>query len=61
MNLLLCSGAEILYALQWCEEMERCPGSLSDYHKMLQDWDLVQKVHTSNSDKVAVLETLFTR
>ncbi|XP_053501105.1 E3 ubiquitin-protein ligase listerin isoform X2 [Ictalurus furcatus] len=55
------TGAEILYALQWCEEMERCLGSLSDYHKMLQDWDLVQKVHTSNSDKVAVLETLFTR
>ncbi|XP_034168229.2 E3 ubiquitin-protein ligase listerin [Pangasianodon hypophthalmus] len=51
--------AEILYALQWCEEMEHCPALVSEYHKMLQDWDIIQKVHTTSLDKV--LETLFTR
>ncbi|XP_058267542.1 E3 ubiquitin-protein ligase listerin isoform X2 [Hemibagrus wyckioides] len=51
-------AAEILYALQWCEEMEHCPPLVSDYHKMLQDGDIVQKVH---SDSSGVLETLFTR
>lgn len=61
MNFLLCLVAEILYALQWCEEMEHCPALVSEYYKMLQDWDIVQKVHTNSSDKGAVLETLFTR
>ncbi|KAM9456136.1 E3 ubiquitin-protein ligase listerin [Clarias gariepinus] len=53
--------AEVLYALQWCEEMEHRPGSVSEYHKMLQEWDIFQKVHTNSSNKVAILETLFTR
>ncbi|KAK3550418.1 hypothetical protein QTP86_025164 [Hemibagrus guttatus] len=51
-------ATEILYALQWCEEMEHCPPLVAEYHKMLQDWDIVQKVHSNSS---AVLETLFTR
>ncbi|KAF7701263.1 E3 ubiquitin-protein ligase listerin [Silurus meridionalis] len=53
--------AEILYTLQWCEEMEHCPALVSEYHKMLQEWDVVGKVHTTSCDKVAILETLFTR
>ncbi|TSK16143.1 E3 ubiquitin-protein ligase listerin [Bagarius yarrelli] len=53
--------AEILYALQWCEGMEQCPPLVCEYHKMLQDWDISQKVHTNSSAKDAILETLFTR
>ncbi|KAK2823506.1 hypothetical protein Q7C36_020106 [Tachysurus vachellii] len=51
-------AAEILYALQWCEEMEHCSPLVSEYHKILQDWDIVQKVH---SNSCAVLENLFAR
>uniref|UniRef100_A0AAR2LAV9 E3 ubiquitin-protein ligase listerin n=1 Tax=Pygocentrus nattereri TaxID=42514 RepID=A0AAR2LAV9_PYGNA len=35
--------AEILYALQWCEEMEHCPAMLAEYYKMLQDWNIKEK------------------
>lgn len=61
MYFLFCLVAEILYALQWCEEMEPHPAWVSEYHKLLHDWDIVQKVHTNSSDEVAILETLFTR
>uniref|UniRef100_A0A8B9HBH6 E3 ubiquitin-protein ligase listerin n=1 Tax=Astyanax mexicanus TaxID=7994 RepID=A0A8B9HBH6_ASTMX len=37
--------AEILYALQWCEEMEHCPAVVSEYRKMLQDWNIAEKTH----------------
>lgn len=61
MYVLFCLVTEILYTLQWCEEMEPHPALVSEYHKLLQDWGIVQKVHTDSSDKVAVLKTLFTR
>uniref|UniRef100_A0A8B9HBE4 E3 ubiquitin-protein ligase listerin n=1 Tax=Astyanax mexicanus TaxID=7994 RepID=A0A8B9HBE4_ASTMX len=53
--------AEILYALQWCEEMEHCPAVVSEYRKMLQDWNIAEKTHGNSSAKAGVLETLFTR
>uniref|UniRef100_A0A8B9HE14 E3 ubiquitin-protein ligase listerin n=1 Tax=Astyanax mexicanus TaxID=7994 RepID=A0A8B9HE14_ASTMX len=52
---------EILYALQWCEEMEHCPAVVSEYRKMLQDWNIAEKTHGNSSAKAGVLETLFTR
>uniref|UniRef100_A0AAY4AET5 E3 ubiquitin-protein ligase listerin n=1 Tax=Denticeps clupeoides TaxID=299321 RepID=A0AAY4AET5_9TELE len=42
--------AEILYALQWCAEMECAPPMVAEYHKMLQDWDLATKIHTQWPD-----------
>ncbi|KAL6472979.1 hypothetical protein MHYP_G00191670 [Metynnis hypsauchen] len=53
--------AEILYALQWCEEMEHCPAMLAEYYKMLQDWNIAEKTHSNSSAKAGILETLFTR
>ncbi|XP_066507230.1 E3 ubiquitin-protein ligase listerin [Hoplias malabaricus] len=53
--------AEILYALQWCEEMEHCPAMVSEYHEMLQDWNVAEKSHSNSSAKAGILETLFTR
>ncbi|XP_062870283.1 E3 ubiquitin-protein ligase listerin [Trichomycterus rosablanca] len=53
--------AEILYALQWCEEMADSPAMVSDYHKLLKDWDIAMTPHTENSARVGLLETLFTR
>ncbi|XP_062341388.1 E3 ubiquitin-protein ligase listerin [Osmerus eperlanus] len=32
--------AELLYAVQWCKEMEYSPGMVSDYHSLLADWSL---------------------
>uniref|UniRef100_A0AAR2J5P8 E3 ubiquitin-protein ligase listerin n=1 Tax=Pygocentrus nattereri TaxID=42514 RepID=A0AAR2J5P8_PYGNA len=52
--------AEILYALQWCEEMEHCPAMLAEYYKMLQDWNIAEKTHSNSSAKAGILETLFT-
>uniref|UniRef100_A0AAY4AEF5 E3 ubiquitin-protein ligase listerin n=1 Tax=Denticeps clupeoides TaxID=299321 RepID=A0AAY4AEF5_9TELE len=43
-------AAEILYALQWCAEMECAPPMVAEYHKMLQDWDLATKIHTQWPD-----------
>lgn len=61
LNFLFCLVAEILYALQWCEELEHRPVIVSEYHKLLRDWDVVQKVHTDGLDKVGVLETPIAR
>lgn len=51
--------AEILYAQQWCQNMELF--LVSEYHKMFQDWDITQKLDGDSSLRVGVLETLFTR
>uniref|UniRef100_A0AAR2LU79 E3 ubiquitin-protein ligase listerin n=1 Tax=Pygocentrus nattereri TaxID=42514 RepID=A0AAR2LU79_PYGNA len=48
--------AEILYALQWCEEMEHCPAMLAEYYKMLQDWNIAEKTHSNSSAKAALRE-----
>ncbi|XP_072514427.1 E3 ubiquitin-protein ligase listerin [Salminus brasiliensis] len=53
--------AEILYALRWCEEMGHCPAMVSEYHKMLQDWNVAEKTHSNSAANAGVLETLFTR
>ncbi|XP_041948451.1 E3 ubiquitin-protein ligase listerin [Alosa sapidissima] len=50
--------AEILYAFQWCSEMEYSPSVVSDFHKMLQEWDLITRVHKISPH---LLQTLFTR
>ncbi|XP_012683168.2 E3 ubiquitin-protein ligase listerin [Clupea harengus] len=50
--------AEILYAFQWCSEMEYSPAIVADFHKMLQEWNLITRVHNISSH---LLQTLFTR
>uniref|UniRef100_A0A4W4E597 E3 ubiquitin-protein ligase listerin n=1 Tax=Electrophorus electricus TaxID=8005 RepID=A0A4W4E597_ELEEL len=34
--------AEILYALQWCEEMEHCSAMVAEYHQLLQEWNVAE-------------------
>ena len=36
--------AELLYAVQWCKEMEYSPGMVSDYHSLLTDWRFTRGV-----------------
>uniref|UniRef100_A0AAY4AGR4 E3 ubiquitin-protein ligase listerin n=1 Tax=Denticeps clupeoides TaxID=299321 RepID=A0AAY4AGR4_9TELE len=55
------TAAEILYALQWCAEMECAPPMVAEYHKMLQDWDLATKIHTQWPDGSSIIQTVFTR
>ncbi|MBN3302917.1 LTN1 ligase, partial [Amia calva] len=54
--------SEILYALQWCEEMEYLPAVVSEYHGMLQDMNVTQeRIRTESTMWCDVLETLFSR
>ncbi|KAL2094366.1 hypothetical protein ACEWY4_009085 [Coilia grayii] len=52
--------AEILYALQWCSEMDYSPAIVADFHKMLQDWNLIPRVHNISAH-LSLLQTLFSR
>uniref|UniRef100_A0A667XXH2 E3 ubiquitin-protein ligase listerin n=1 Tax=Myripristis murdjan TaxID=586833 RepID=A0A667XXH2_9TELE len=38
--------AELLYALQWCQEMECSPATVSAYHRLLNDWGLSKGLHS---------------
>ncbi|KAI7793222.1 putative E3 ubiquitin-protein ligase listerin [Triplophysa rosa] len=53
--------AEILYALQWCEEMELSPHIVTEYHNLLQSSSLQEKIQNNSLIRTAVIDTLFTR
>ncbi|XP_051540876.1 E3 ubiquitin-protein ligase listerin isoform X2 [Myxocyprinus asiaticus] len=53
--------SEILYALQWCDEMELSPLIVSEYHKLLQSWTLEERIHNNVMIKTNFIDTLFTR
>ncbi|XP_071378047.1 E3 ubiquitin-protein ligase listerin [Centroberyx affinis] len=52
--------AELLYALQWCKEVEYSPAVVSAYHSLLTDWGLSKGLHSQAPIK-GLLETLYTR
>ncbi|XP_076876676.1 E3 ubiquitin-protein ligase listerin [Brachyhypopomus gauderio] len=51
--------AEILCALQWCEEMEQYSVMAAEYHKLLQEWNFSEGLYSPSA--AGVLDTLFTR
>ncbi|XP_043106094.1 E3 ubiquitin-protein ligase listerin [Puntigrus tetrazona] len=53
--------SEIFYGLQWCEEMELSPSLVSEYHKLLQSWNLEQRIHSNSLIQTTLSHTLFTR
>lgn len=57
---LLLIASELLYALQWCKEVEYSPTTVSAYHSLLTDWGLsgglVKQVPVKH-----LLETLYSR
>ncbi|XP_051902759.1 E3 ubiquitin-protein ligase listerin isoform X2 [Hippocampus zosterae] len=57
---LMHTVAELLYALQWCKEVEHAPTLVSTYHGLLTEWELSEGLH----DLVAttdLLEMLYSR
>ncbi|XP_041657592.1 E3 ubiquitin-protein ligase listerin [Cheilinus undulatus] len=52
--------SELLYALQWCKEVEYSPALVSSYHNMLTDWGLSEGLHSLVPTK-ELLETLYLR
>ncbi|XP_030009978.1 E3 ubiquitin-protein ligase listerin isoform X2 [Sphaeramia orbicularis] len=52
--------AELLYALQWCKEVEYSPAVVSAYHTMLVDLGLSEGFHSLVPMK-ELLQTLYTR
>ncbi|XP_061607193.1 E3 ubiquitin-protein ligase listerin [Phyllopteryx taeniolatus] len=57
---LMHTVAELLYALQWCNEVEYAPTIVSTYHSLLTDWGLSGGLHdlVTTTD---LLETLYSR
>ena len=51
---------ELLYAVQWCKEMEYSPGLVSDYHTLLTDWSLPQAT-ACLTPASELLDTLYSR
>uniref|UniRef100_A0A7N8XDU9 E3 ubiquitin-protein ligase listerin n=1 Tax=Mastacembelus armatus TaxID=205130 RepID=A0A7N8XDU9_9TELE len=54
------SVSELLYALQWCKEVEYSPTIVSAYHSLLTEWGLSEGLHCQVPNKV-LLETLYSR
>lgn len=52
--------SELLYALQWCKEVEYSPTIVSAYHSLLTDWGLSEGLHNQVPMK-DLLETLYSR
>lgn len=52
--------SELLYALQWCKEVENSPTIVSAYHSLLTDWGLSEGLHSQVPMK-DLLETLYSR
>lgn len=52
--------SELLYALQWCKELNYSPTMVSTYHNMLTDWGLSEGLNGQVPMKT-LLETLYTR
>ncbi|CAJ1063926.1 E3 ubiquitin-protein ligase listerin [Xyrichtys novacula] len=52
--------SELLYALQWCKEVEYSPALVSAYHSLLTDWGLSEGLHGVVPMK-DLLETLYSR
>lgn len=52
--------SELLYALQWCKEIEYSSTIVASYHSLLTDWGLSEGLHSQVPMK-DLLETLYSR
>lgn len=52
--------SELLYALQWCKEIEYSSTIVASYHSLLTDWGLSEGLH-SHVPMKDLLETLYSR
>uniref|UniRef100_A0A8D3CP49 E3 ubiquitin-protein ligase listerin n=1 Tax=Scophthalmus maximus TaxID=52904 RepID=A0A8D3CP49_SCOMX len=52
--------SELLYALQWCKEVEYSPTVVSAYHRLLTDWGLLEGLDSLVLTS-SLLETLYSR
>ncbi|KAI3373165.1 hypothetical protein L3Q82_006491 [Scortum barcoo] len=52
--------SELLYALQWCKEVDYSPTLVSTYHSLLTEWGLSAGLHSQVPMK-GLLETLYSR
>lgn len=50
----------MLYALQWCKEVEYSSATVSAYHSLLTDWGLSDGLHSQVPMK-DLLQTLYSR
>uniref|UniRef100_A0AAX7U6L7 E3 ubiquitin-protein ligase listerin n=1 Tax=Astatotilapia calliptera TaxID=8154 RepID=A0AAX7U6L7_ASTCA len=50
--------SELLYALQWCKELNYSPTMVSTYHNMLTDWGLSEGLNGQDKVVQAILATV---
>uniref|UniRef100_A0A8K9XDK5 E3 ubiquitin-protein ligase listerin n=1 Tax=Oncorhynchus mykiss TaxID=8022 RepID=A0A8K9XDK5_ONCMY len=51
---------ELLYAVQWCREMDYSPALVTEYYAMLKDWDLTDRID-NQGPATDILDTLYSR
>ncbi|KAM9437421.1 E3 ubiquitin-protein ligase listerin isoform 1-T1 [Salvelinus alpinus] len=51
---------ELLYAVQWCREMDYSPALVTEYYTMLKDWDLTERID-NQGPATDILDTLYSR
>ncbi|XP_072302199.1 E3 ubiquitin-protein ligase listerin [Eucyclogobius newberryi] len=54
------AAAELLYALQWCKEVEYSPTMVTAYHSLLMDYELLEGLNSMIPVK-DMLQTLYSR
>lgn len=60
MDLFFSAVSELLYALQWCEEVQHSSSAVASFHSLLADWGLSDGLHSLVPLR-DLLETLYTR
>ncbi|XP_029375835.1 E3 ubiquitin-protein ligase listerin [Echeneis naucrates] len=55
-----CAVSELLYALEWCKEIEYSPSIVSAYHSLMTDWGLSEGL-SSHIPMKHLLERLYSR
>uniref|UniRef100_A0A4W5QLU9 E3 ubiquitin-protein ligase listerin n=1 Tax=Hucho hucho TaxID=62062 RepID=A0A4W5QLU9_9TELE len=51
---------ELLYAVQWCREMDQSPALVTEYYTMLKAWGLTDRID-NQGPATDILDTLYTR
>lgn len=60
LEIFFCAVSQLLYALQWCQQVAHCSSTVASFHKLLADWSLTDGLH-SLVPLPELLRTLYTR
>lgn len=55
-----CAVSELLYALQWCQQVAHCSSTVASFRRLLADWGLSDGLH-GLVPPPELLQTLYAR